>query len=206
MIKKGRKTNIFKQINDLWLNDSTAIIMDGNSGADDIVYANRVPLTNYYEVKKNYAQVQILDKEVRMEKGEHQIPIHLNNRFDFINLQNNIHCHWYLTADKDIVSKGTFSPNCEPHKQCEQQITVNLNRDSSEKVYLLHFDIDNKKGVAINQQTVRILPETGNTNFNQHLTIGDNGLHKRIYSTGTANAGRTQNIHGRRCKNTRQGN
>jgi beta-galactosidase len=172
MIRKGRKTNIFKQTDDLWLNDSTTIIMDGNSGADGIVYANRVPLTNYYEVKKNYAQVQILDKEVTLSKGNHQIPVHLNNRFDFINLQGNIFCNWYLTADKDTVSKGVFSPNCEPHKQCEQPITIHLNHDPSEKVYLLHFDIKTKDGLSINQQTIRILPETGIINFNHRLEIG----------------------------------
>ncbi|GHT14322.1 beta-galactosidase [Bacteroidia bacterium] len=174
MIKKGRKTNIFKQTEDLWLNDSTAIIMDGNSGADGIVYANRVPLTNYYEVRKNYAQVQILDNEINLSKGKHQIPVHFNNRFDFINLQGNIECNWYLTADKDTVSKGTFSPACAPHKQCEQQITIHLNQDPSEKIYLVHFDVKTKEGLSINQQTIRILPATGKINFNQRLTAEQN--------------------------------
>ncbi|GHV58392.1 beta-galactosidase [Bacteroidia bacterium] len=179
MTRKARKTNIFKKTEDLWLNDSTVIIMDGNSGADGIIYPNRVPLTNYYEVRKNYAQVQILDKEVTLSKGKQQIPIHLNNRFDFINLQGNIFCNWYLTADKDTVSEGAFSPNCEPHKQCEQQISINLNQDPSEKVYLLHFDVKTKEGLCINQQTIRILPETGQINFNNRLN-GEQGTLGRI--------------------------
>lgn len=169
MIKNGRKRTIFKHTEDLWLNDSTVIIMEGNSGADGILYANRVPLTNYYEVRKNYAQVQILEEKLTLSKGKHQIPIHLNNRFDFINLQGNIFCNWYLTADRDTISKGTFIPSCEPHQQGEQVISINLNQDPSEKVYLLHFDINNKEGLCFNQQTIRILPQSEKISFNQRL-------------------------------------
>jgi beta-galactosidase len=185
MIRKGRKTNIFKQTEDLWLNGSTAITMNGNSGADGLLYANRVPKTNYYEVKKNYAQVQILEKEFFLSTGKHQIPLHLNNRFDFINLKDNIICNWYLTANNDTVSKGTFSPNCEPHQQVEQQITINLNQDPSEKIYLLHFDINNKEGLCINQQTIRILPESGKISFIQRLEgIDDNERLKALIQKG----------------------
>jgi beta-galactosidase len=185
MVKRARKKTIFKNTVDLWLNDSTAITMNGNSGADGLLYANRVPKTNYYEVKKNYAQVQILEKEFFLSTGKHQIPLHLNNRFDFINLKDNIICNWYLTANNDTVSKGTFSPNCEPHQQTEHRITIDLKHDPSKKVILMHFAFCNQEGICINQQNIKILPEAGKIYFRQLLdNVIEHNNHKSYIQQG----------------------
>jgi beta-galactosidase len=153
---KESKKDIFTWTDNLWLNDSTAITMNGNQGADGLLYANRVPLSNYYEVKKNYAQVGILENEIVLSKGTHLIPIHISNRFDFINLQNNIHCNWFLTADKDTLDKGSFSPYCDSHDQCVQQIPITLNQELLEKICLLHFDVFNKQNICINHHVIKI--------------------------------------------------
>jgi beta-galactosidase len=108
--------------------------MCGNQGTDGLLYADRTPLPNYYELQHNYARAYV--SEV---KGDE---LGIENRYDFINLKDNVTFHWTLTNNHDTVMLGAFSPDCEPRSSTHYQLTLPQQNELS----LLQFDIEDAQG------------------------------------------------------------
>lgn len=108
--------------------------MFGNKGTDGLVYADRTPLPNYFELQHNYARafvLEVVDGVVRIV-----------NRYDFLNLKENVTFHWTLTNDRDTVMRGAFSPDCQPRSSTVYTLDLPKQRGLS----LLQFDIENAQG------------------------------------------------------------
>jgi beta-galactosidase len=108
--------------------------MYGNKGTDGLLYANRTPLPNYYELQHNYARAFVSD----YKDGT----LNIVNRYDFLNLKDNITFHWTLTNNRDTVMSGAFSPDCQPH----HSITYRLDLPKLNGLSLLQFDIKDAQG------------------------------------------------------------
>ena len=108
--------------------------MFGNKGTDGLLYADRTPLPNYYELQHNYARAFV--KEVK------DGVLTIVNRYDFLNLKDNVAFHWTLTNDRDTVLRGSFSPDCQPHSSA----TYTLDLPKQNGLCLLQFDIEDAQG------------------------------------------------------------
>src|SRR5574344_283069 len=167
---KDARTDFFRKSEDVWTSEKGGFTMCGNQGTDGLLYADRTPLPNYYELQRNYAQAQVLDTCISVATGSNNISINVRNRYDFINLKNNVTFNWTLTADRDTVQKGSFSPDCAPHHQSVENISLNIPKD---KLSLLQFDIKNKNGLTINRQTVKINGNFDLVKMYQSLKVGN---------------------------------
>ena len=118
--------------------------MYGNKGTDGLVYADRTPLPNYYELQHNYAQAFVTLKNVSFS---HSLNLSISNRYDFLNLKDNVTFHWYLTNDRDTVARGAFSPDCAPRSSVPYQLELPsaLSLQPS-TLKILHFDIEDAQG------------------------------------------------------------
>ena len=112
--------------------------MYGNKGTDGLLYADRTPLPNYYELQHNYARAFV--SSVSCDGVSTNLTI--ANRYDFLNLKDHVTFHWTLTNNRDTVMRGAFSPECEPHSAATY--TLNLPRQSG--LSLLQFDIEDAQG------------------------------------------------------------
>lgn len=121
--------------------------MNGNQGTDGLLYADRTPLPNYYELQHNYAQASVLDS---VNTGM----LHVRNRYDFINLKDNVTFNWILTENRDTIASGAFSPDCAPHHTAPYALSLPAMRPG--KLALLHFDIRNRSGLTLLSQTVKV--------------------------------------------------
>ncbi len=108
--------------------------MYGNKGTDGLLYANRTPLPNYYELQHNYARAFV--------EGIDDGVLTIANRYDFLNLKDHVTFHWMLTNDRDTVMRGAFSPDCKPH----HSTTYALDLPKTNGLSLLHFDIEDAQG------------------------------------------------------------
>ena len=90
--------------------------MCGNKGTDGLLYADRTPLPNYYELQHNYARTFV--SEVNGSE------LKIVNRYDFLNLKNNVTFHWALTNNRDTVQRGSFSVDCQPHAETTYQLSL----------------------------------------------------------------------------------
>ena len=143
--------------------------MYGNKGTDGLLYADRTPLPNYYELQHNYARafVERVDGSV----------LNIVNLYDFLNLKDNVTFHWTLTNDRDTVMRGAFSPDCQPRSSVSY--TLNLPRQVG--LSLLQFDIEDAHGnVFLRQSFVLNKPQVAWTGHGSAAVL----VEKELIRTG----------------------
>lgn len=122
----------------VFTSDDGGFEMYGNKGTDGLLYADRTPLPNYYELQHNYARAFV--SAVNCDSISTNLTV--TNRYDFLDLKDHVTFHWTLTNNRDTVMRGAFSPECEPHSAATY--TLNLPRQSG--LSLLQFDIEDAQG------------------------------------------------------------
>lgn len=125
--------------------------MNGNKGTDGLVYADRTPLPNYYELQHNYARAFVADvcPDSTAAIGK-AVRLTIANRYDFLNLKDNVTFHWALTADRDTVARGAFSPDCMPHDSVQYTLPLTTHANG---LLLLSFNIIDAQGHQFLQQS-----------------------------------------------------
>ncbi|MDE5947976.1 MAG: DUF4981 domain-containing protein, partial [Prevotella sp.] len=145
--------------------------MCGNKGTDGLLYADRTPLPNYYELQHNYAQAAITDSVVEIAAGKDiDIALTVRNRYDFINLKDNTTFRWTLTADRDTIARGAFSPECAPRSTAAHTLRLPMRTVADCQMALLAFEIADSHGHIINRHTVRLRPRSLTPRFLAGLT------------------------------------
>lgn len=133
--------------------------MKGNFGTDGLVYADRTPLPNYYELQHNYARAF-----VRMDKKQPSVDttlaqngvcqLEVVNRYDFLNLKDNVTFKWFLTNNRDTIASGAFSPDCAPRSSVHYSLVLpSTIRLQASSLSLLHFDICDAYGTNFLHQS-----------------------------------------------------
>lgn len=121
--------------------------MHGNQGTDGLLYADRTPLPNYYELQHNYALAAATDT---LFNGT----LHIRNRYDFINLQGNVDFYWTLTADNDTLATGSLSPDCPPRSETTCRIGIPQMADNA--LGILHVTVKNRDGYEMLRQAIKV--------------------------------------------------
>jgi len=124
--------------------------MKGNYGTDGLLYADRTPLPNYYELQHNYARAFI--RSVCCDAIATNMTV--VNRYDFLNLKDNVTFHWALTNNRDTIARGAFSPDCAPRSSVPYSLELPsaLSLQPS-ALTLLHFDITDREGHTFLRQS-----------------------------------------------------
>jgi len=122
--------------------------MFGNKGTDGLLYADRTPLPNYFELQHNYARAFV--RSANCVDG--QIRLVIENRFDFLDLKDQVRFRWALTEDRDTVTQGAFSPSCPPRMEANYTLAPSAN-PAATRYSLLHIDISDAQGHQFLQQT-----------------------------------------------------
>ncbi|MCR4852802.1 MAG: DUF4981 domain-containing protein [Prevotella sp.] len=126
--------------------------MHGNKGTDGLLYADRTPLPNYYELQHNYARAFVSS----VDKKCCAVALTIRNRFDFLNLKDNVTFHWTLTNNRDTVRQGAFSPDCAPRDSVCYRLTL----PEQSGLSLLQLDIEDADGnVFLHQSFVLNKPK-----------------------------------------------
>ena len=123
--------------------------MFGNKGTDGLLYADRTPLPNYYELQHNYARAAVTDSIFRGT-------LHIRNRYDFLNLKDNVTIAWTLTADRDTVAKGAFSPDCRPHTTVAYPLQLPASLYTAGRLCLLQLSFTDAQGHTFLRQTLPV--------------------------------------------------
>lgn len=78
----------------------------GNLGMDGVVYADRVPQTDFWQLRKVYSPVQIAGRSLPLSATPEPFTLTVENRFDFRSLQG-CRLDWRLRADDRVLATGT---------------------------------------------------------------------------------------------------
>ncbi len=131
--------------------------MCGNKGTDGLLYADRTPLPNYYELQHNYACAAVTDSILHTEADGQTVHLHIRNRFDFLNLKDHVTFRWALTADRDTVASGAFSPDCRPRSSVTYPLALPATIDR-ERICLLNLEISDAQGRVFLRQSLPVHP------------------------------------------------
>ena len=129
--------------------------MYGNKGTDGLLYADRTPLPNYYELQHNYARAFICDSVLSADGNI--LKLHLVNRFDFINLKDNVTFRWAYSEDRDTLANDRFSPECTPHGQTTFALQL-PSSPQADRICLLHCEIYDNQGNCFLRQSLPVNP------------------------------------------------
>lgn len=130
--------------------------MHGNQGTDGLMYANRIPLPNYFELQHNYARAAVVDSVLDVEEGANNITVNVRNRYDFINLKGNVSFKWCMTCDRDTVARGLCSPDCPPHATTTMRLDLPQGAVQKGRVNLLNMEVVDKEGLVFLRQAIPV--------------------------------------------------
>ena len=110
------------------------------------------------------------------------------NRYDFLNLKDNVTFHWALTNDRDTLLRGTFSLDCQPHASTayildlpKQIATPHFVQQSNGGISLLQWDIEDAQGhTFLHQSFVLSKPELQWTGKDDPMTLIQQGPLVRV--------------------------
>ena len=139
----------------VFTSDDGGFEMYGNKGTDGLLYADRTPLPNYYELQHNYARAFVADSILTTHDASLRMTI--VNRFDFLNLKDNVTFRWALTADRDTIGRGSFSPDCAPRSSVPYSLSLPT-RLSDARISLLHIAVTDAQGNTFLQQSIPVNP------------------------------------------------
>lgn len=143
-LKGGKKYGYEEKV---YTSDHRGFEMFGNKGTDGLVYADRTPLPNYYELQHNYARAFVSSVQAAADV----VSLTLQNRYDFLNLKDNVTFRWALTSGRDTIRQGAFSPDCAPHSSASYALS--LPDATSSSLAVLHFDISDAQGYKFLSQS-----------------------------------------------------
>lgn len=126
-----------------------------DKGGDGIVYANRIPQVDYWQVRKVYSPVKVSMDKIIVRPGKQSIRIKTYNRFDFTNLSD-IKCDWDLYADNAIIQKGNLKLKCIPHDSVFTNIDILIPENSSAFYYLLKIKFSDKEKYQFFEKTFQL--------------------------------------------------
>ena len=125
----------------VFTSDNGGFEMYGNKGTDALLYADRTPLPNYYELRRNYAHAFVSSLKGNV--------LTIVNRYDFLNLKDNVTFRWTLTCDRDTVRTGAFTIDCAPHDSA----TYRMELPEQTGLSLLCFDVVDAQGHEFLEQS-----------------------------------------------------
>jgi beta-galactosidase len=110
-------------------------------GTDGVVYSDRTPQTDYFEMRKVYSPIRLGDADVKFTTGgrlELRAPV--DNRFDMLCLDNAIRGDWKIFANRRKVASGEVSvPKLAPHSKGALSISADV-LTASAAVWLIEID------------------------------------------------------------------
>lgn len=132
-----------------WVDEHTYYDTFDDYGADGILYANRLPQADYWQVRKVYSPVIM---QLRNYKSG-TVWMRVINRYDFTDLKD-IQIDWTLKADNQAIKQGTLSLACAPHDTTN--VKIEGCRISADAIAWLELKATDASGKVVTEQNFRL--------------------------------------------------
>lgn len=167
--KSAQKVDRNKFTKTAWKDSVNYYDTSDDKGADGIVYANRIPQVDYWQVRKVYSPVKLSVGTESLTAGKQTIKVKNINRFDFTNLSA-ISCRWEFMADTCVVQKGDLKLNCLPHDSVFSSVDILVPEKSAALFYYLKFRYYNKEKYQFYEKTFEFSKPQGSDGIEKLLS------------------------------------
>jgi beta-galactosidase len=127
----------------------------GNGGMDGIVYSDRTPQTDYWQVRKVYSPIQIKERTLETGPGLQRLNLTVENRFDFRALTG-FKLAWALEKNGSSVKKGTVNLKAGPRSSETLSLEVKIPDDFAKNFYALTLRCLDERGQSLHERSVRL--------------------------------------------------
>ncbi len=157
---------------DIWIDDNTILDSHGQYGTDGIVYADRKLQTDYWQTRKVYSPVKVLESEKSILNGKQDLSLTIINRYDFINLKD-ITFDWKLLVNNNEMSSSTAMMYIAPHDTGIVNIPLSFDDLNSSDEIMLQCFVKDYYDHPIYEHTVHLLPENKRLDYFQKLNVSE---------------------------------
>ncbi|MDR0902341.1 MAG: DUF4981 domain-containing protein, partial [Opitutaceae bacterium] len=139
----------------VWLDAHRYHDTNGPDGTDGIVYSDRSPQTDFWQVRKVYSPVQIAEKSAAVKPGAQEIALTVENRHDFRALAG-MRLAWSLRRDNEELQTGEI-PLRAAARECETvKIPVSVPTNTGGGVLTLETRCLDEAGAQITERVTRL--------------------------------------------------
>ncbi|MGV7206985.1 glycoside hydrolase family 2 TIM barrel-domain containing protein [Oxalobacteraceae bacterium A2-2] len=133
----------------------------GLDGTDGLVYSDRTPQVDYWQMRKVYAPVQFADRGASVRAGAQEIAVSLENRYDFRSLDG-VKLYWSLQRNGNSVQQGQAALHAKAHGRETVKLKVKVPSATAPvpDVLTLNLRAVDEQGLEINERTM-VLEQQG---------------------------------------------
>ncbi len=117
----------------------------GTDGMDGIVYSDRTPQVDYWQVRKVYSPVQISERSLAIKPGAQEMILHVENRHDFRTLAG-MKLEWSLQRNGKSFQGGIAALNAAARQTETIPLKVALPQTLQGEVFALDVRCVDDKG------------------------------------------------------------
>jgi len=158
--KANQAVNVKEPTPYAWVDSVHYFDTYGVEGVDGIVYADRTPQPDYWQVRKVFSPVQIIERELQVKPGKQVLALHVFNQYDFLNL-NSLTGKWSLCKNRDIIQEKDLEVNCNSHDTVKIKIPVTLPNNPGNDIYILRLEFSDKELYTVYEHSIRLLTTHG---------------------------------------------
>ncbi len=138
-----------------WVDKNRYYDTHQGDGADGIVYADRTPQTDFWQMRKVYSPVQILEDSAEVKPGRQEIAVTVENRHDFRALDG-MRLAWALRRNGEAVQSGEVPLAASSHERERVDIPVTILPDATGEVLALELRCIDETGRQITERALRL--------------------------------------------------
>lgn len=139
----------------VWLDPHRYYDTNGLDGTDGIVYADRTPQVDYWQLRKVYSPVQILERSASIGAGDVVLPLTIENRYDFRSLTG-MRLEWALQRNGKPVTQGSIGLRAASHQRETVNLPLAIPADAAGDVLALALRCIDEQGNEIIDRVVRL--------------------------------------------------
>ncbi len=154
-----RSTGDMKSVKDgdlmVWLDEHRYYDTRGFYAMDGLVYSDRTPQVDYWQVRKVYSPVQIMERELAAKPGPQKLPIRVENRFDFRTLVG-MKLKWSLRRNGSSLQNGVIALAAKAKGTESISVPVKLPAKLGSDVFTLDLRCEDENGREFYERTIRL--------------------------------------------------
>jgi beta-galactosidase len=148
-VDTGRPTQL------VWLDPYRHYDTHGLDGTDGVTYSDRTPQTDYWQMRKVYAPVRIVERNAAVKAGAQDLALTVENRYDFRALSG-LRLHWSLQRNGRDLQQGKVALKAKAGERETVRIPVNIPANFARDVHTLNVRVLDGEGLSINERTVQL--------------------------------------------------
>lgn len=140
----------------VWLDSIRYMDSKNDRGTDGLIFANRYPQDNYWQLRKVYTPVAFLNKAFNTSTGKQKLALEVENRFDFISLAG-YNCVWSVKNYNQTVASGSFELNTPARSTNTIGLDVNIPSGLKYPDCMLNLIVMDKSGRQIYETSIPLI-------------------------------------------------